>query len=186
MTKNTALFYTYRDGDNYKVAGKAVFAGPCSLELRDRITRATQDGGDDDYGNFVPGQVGLPDLQNQFYKAEIRVIDAMIAAAEEKTDAPARLAIPEADVASWKALRQDMTETKAQWNPERDHPFHEINDICLTDDAPTDPRSIEDFAADMEKTAWDTEYLPPFHAELLANFKSETALAIGLDAPYAD
>lgn len=185
MTQNTAFFYLYRDGDNYKVAGKAVFSGPCSLELRDRISRAAENGGEDDYGQFIPGQVGLPDLQNQFYKAEIQVIDAMLSAAEQ-TESPARLAISGEDVESWKALRKDMAETRPQWNPNRDHPFHEITEFSLTKDAPTDPRSIEEFAADMERTVWDPEYLPPFHAEMLANYEVETALAAGLDAPNAD
>jgi len=185
MTQNTALYYIYRDGDNYKVAGKAVFSGPCSLELRDRISRAAADGGDDDYGQFIPGQVGLPDLQNTFYQAEIKVIDAMLSAAE-KTESPVRLAINGADVESWKALRKDMAMTRPQWNPDRDHPFHEITEISLTKDAPTDPRSIEEFAAQMEKTVWNPEYLPPFHAEMLANFEVESALASGLDEPNAD
>lgn len=182
MTRNTAFFYLYRDGDNYKVAGKAVFSGPCSLDLRDRISRAAAEGGEDDYGSFIPGQVGLKDLQDQFYKAEIRVINAMISAAETKGE-PVRLALDQADIASWKALRTDMEKTRPQWNPEKDHPFHEITDICLTEDPPTDPRSIEEFAAVMEKTVWDPDYLPPFHAEMIANFEAEAALAAGLDAP---
>lgn len=58
---NTTLHYQYRDADNYKVQGRATFAG----ELDDAKIRNFMEHLDQD-GSLIPGQVGLPDLQNQF------------------------------------------------------------------------------------------------------------------------
>jgi hypothetical protein len=39
--------------------------------------------------------------------------------------------------------------------------------------APTDARSIEEFTVAMEAAEWDMDYLPPFHAAMLAKFEED-------------
>lgn len=55
---NTKISYLYRDADNYKQSGEAIFAGvmaPSHLEaILDHL---------DEDGGFVPAQVGMADLQ---------------------------------------------------------------------------------------------------------------------------
>jgi hypothetical protein len=182
MGRNTRFEYLYRDGANYKRSGFAVFAGEASLEIRDRIIRCAVDPEPDGYGSFIPGQVGLPDLQDQFMKAEIRMIDAILASAED-TSGPVRNGVPEEEISRYRALRADMAAMTPRWDPEIDHPFHEIIDIILTDEAPTDPRGIEAFAAEMEAATWDPGYLPPFHDEMLAAHEAHLRAARGDDEP---
>jgi hypothetical protein len=122
MSRNTALSYLYRDGSNYKTANAVVFSGAASEEYLARLRRGLQpDGGD--LGSFVPGQVGLKDLQDSFHGCE------------------------------------------SEWDPDRDHPFHEVTRVEVVDAAPTDARSIAEFAREVERMAaeWDPGYLPPFH-----------------------
>ncbi|MCE6959324.1 hypothetical protein LAZ40_09700 [Cereibacter sphaeroides] len=178
---NTCLEYLYRDADNYRVSGRAILAGPCDLALRDRIARSTLDPEPEHYGLFIPGLVGLPDLQNRFYEASIRQLDALIASAEDLGD-PVRLAVAPEEIARWQTLRADMATTPPQWDPERDHPFHVLEDIRLTAEDPTDPRTVAEFAAAMEAAHWDPHYLPPFHAEMLANFEAARAKRAEADA----
>jgi hypothetical protein len=180
MSRNTSFEYVYRDGDNYKVSGVAVFAGEVDLEMRDTILRNAVDPEPDGYGSFIPGQVGLPDLQDQFHKAEIRMIDAILASTEAVAG-PMKNEIPAEEISRYRALREDLAAVKLRWNPETDHPFHEITDIRLTDASPTDPRPVAWFAAQMAAAVWDPAYLPPFHAELLANHEAEMRAARGLD-----
>jgi hypothetical protein len=61
------------------------------------------------------------------------------------------------------------------WVPNDDHVWHDVVGIDLTEDKPTDARSIEDFAAEMAQVTWDENYRSPFyddmveaHAEYLA------------------
>lgn len=178
MSRNTSFEYVYRDGDNYKVSGVAVFAGEIDLATRDMILRNAVEPEADGYGSFIPGQVGLPDLQNQFHQAEIRMIDAILASTEA---GPVRNGVPAEEISRYRALREDLAAMKLRWDPERDHPFHEITEIRLTESAPTDPRPVAWFAAQMAAAVWDPDYLPPFHAELLANHEAEMRASRGLD-----
>lgn len=57
------------------------------------------------------------------------------------------------------------------WRDDEDHIFHDVTDITLTDQDPTDPRSILDLIAEMEKVVWDLTWLPSFHAQMVANLK---------------
>ena len=54
----TKIEYEYRDGANYKAHGSAVLAGAATADQVDAILN-----GLDDEGGFIPGQVGLSDLQ---------------------------------------------------------------------------------------------------------------------------
>jgi hypothetical protein len=126
---NTRVSYQYRDADNYKVGRDVVFSGeisPWDLKL---IALCLDEG---EY--FIPGAVGLADLQDSFGAA-------------------------------------------SRWDPERDHPYHEITGIELTDDEPTDElvRSIGEFANHMadhgllglaSKSGWDDAYKPSFYPEM--------------------
>jgi len=62
---NTAITYQYRDAGNNKVAGQAIFHGALSDAVRSAILEGMSpyDAGE---GRFIPGQVGLPDLQMSF------------------------------------------------------------------------------------------------------------------------
>lgn len=63
--KNTRIVYSYRDGDNYKVAGDVVLAGLLSQSDKDAIL-AHCDSALTGNPSFIPGQVGLKDLQDSF------------------------------------------------------------------------------------------------------------------------
>lgn len=57
----TRLHYEYADASNYKMAGTALFAGQISFDELVTLFRACEKGED----GFIPGQVGLPDLQER-------------------------------------------------------------------------------------------------------------------------
>lgn len=122
---NTRIDYLYRDGSNFKTVSAIVLAGDFTPAMVAQI-RASLDEGK----FFIPGQVGLPDLQNRF--------------------------------------------SPALWDPDRDHPFHELGEIVQTDCDPSLDMTVEDFAGLMAAAAddWDHGYLPPFHDEMLAAFEA--------------
>lgn len=165
--KNTKLVYQYRDGDNYKVARSVVFEGAITLEMRDKLQNAMLEGDgavSDAYGVdgfFIPGQVGLPDLQDQFYSQELAVLDAIL------SEEPG----PEGDQrAHLQDLRDQMAATKPLWSPTSDHIYHTIEEISLTDQPATETKSIEDFVDDFCDTGWNHEYLPPCYEVMHQNF----------------
>lgn len=54
------------------------------------------------------------------------------------------------------------------WDEELDHPWHEVQEIVLTADAPTDERTFGEFAmavAAVGAQGWNEAYVPPFHPE---------------------
>ncbi len=61
---NTRLTYTYRDASNYKATSSLVLYGAMSPEQAQAVLRSLDDEG------FIPGQVGLPDLQDSFAGCE--------------------------------------------------------------------------------------------------------------------
>lgn len=86
---------------------------------------------------------------------------------------------------------QDSFGHPSHWDPERDHPHHQITGIGLTDDEPTDElaRSIGDFADHMaehgllglaSESGWDEAYKPYFYPEMRdrhrAHVKSQRSL----------
>lgn len=64
MQKTTIVHYQYRDGSNYKASGVASFAGAASEAQKLRLVAALADLDGDRF--FIPGQVGLLDLQDSF------------------------------------------------------------------------------------------------------------------------
>ena len=62
---NTIVTYQYRDAGNNKVARRAVFPGGVNDALRAAILKGMASS-DTEEGRFIPGQVGLPDLQMSF------------------------------------------------------------------------------------------------------------------------
>jgi hypothetical protein len=59
--ENTLISYMYRDAGNYKQFRDVVAAGRITREQFDRFVENLDEG-----FRFVPGQVGLPDLQGMF------------------------------------------------------------------------------------------------------------------------
>ncbi len=124
---NTRLSYMYRDADNYKVGGEAVFQGRFRLGedlLPLLMSLARSEGAP----SLIPGQVGLPDLQDSFQGCESR------------------------------------------WDPERDHPWHEVTGIepvLAESTPPTQDRSVFEFSRDVIRVGlgggWDESYRPPFY-----------------------
>ena len=167
--RNTSITYRYRDGANYKVARTVIFAGPITLEMRDRLIGAMMPPEDEDlWGVIIPGQIGLQDLQNQFYVDGIRGLEAILAPQTGPVQAP----LAETDRLRFETLLEGMRATRPMWRPDEDHIFHDVTDISLTERAPTDPRSIEAFVAQVEGVTWDPDWLPPFHAEMVENYEA--------------
>jgi hypothetical protein len=125
---------------------EVVFAGAATLAQCEAIKGALESCDADSLGTFIPGQVGLKDMQDSFY-------DQPIAMAEAMGD-------------------NDMVEVlmavKPIWWPD-DHPFHELLMIDHVRKEPTDPRSVDEIVNLILTVDWDPEYLPPFHADMLEN-----------------
>jgi hypothetical protein len=129
---NTRLRYLYRDAENHKVGAEVVFQGcyRASEDLAPLLMAMDQSEGTP---SFIPGQVGLADLQDSFQGCESR------------------------------------------WDPESDHPWHEVTHIepvLDTRAGPTDARSIVEFSRDLAAVAlgvgWDDAYLPSNYAVMKA------------------
>jgi hypothetical protein len=167
--RNTAITYLYRDGSNYKVDHTVVFSGPVTLQARDRLLAGLLPPDDPDgWGSIIPGQVGLPDLQNRFYQKEIRTLEALLSPSE----GPVLNHIDTAERERLKALLTEMRETLPQWRETDDHIFHEVTDIILTEAPPTDPRSIDTFIDEVCVTQWDEDWRPVFYEEMVANYEA--------------
>jgi hypothetical protein len=131
MRNFLVLGYTYRDADNYKVSLQVAVPGELSDQDVNRLLVRLADG-----EGFVPGQIGLPDLQMNF--------------------------------------NGGIT----YWDEERDHPFHEIDDITVVERAPNGSMMLNSLtAADLLDKAlgviqWDEDYRPDFHGAM-AELKKE-------------
>lgn len=119
--KNVLVEYMYRCASNYKTHGEAVIAGPVPNAGMLALLHHAADHEDNHF--IIPGQIGLPDLQNNF------------------------------------------NDGQAQWDDERDHIWHELHDISLTDQEPTVEitwpalqEKLVDFI--VGKDRWDESYLP--------------------------
>ena len=168
MPKNTRVTYRYRDAGNNKVSETVVFGGqPTDALVEDIVAHLTAPCGDE-LGGFVPGLVGLRDMQNKFFEKHIALTEALTggdAKRPMKSSASDELILEE-----MQALADEMKTIKPIWWPD-DTTSHELLSVEATDDPQTDPRSIDTFAADMIAADWDSDYLPPFHAEMVANYE---------------
>jgi hypothetical protein len=166
-TRNTGISYLYRDGSNYKVDHEVVFAGAITLAGRDRLLGGLLPPDDpDEWGDLIPGQVGLPDLQNTFHRKEIAALEALLAPREGL--APDQIGPTERG--RLETLLTDLRGTKPQWREGDDHIYHVITDIHLTEAPPTDPRTIEAFIEEVVRTEWDHEWRPAFYEEMVENY----------------
>jgi len=164
--QNTVIEYRYQDGSNNKVFKEAVFAGPADVACRARIEAALVASDDpDEIGNFVPGQVGLQDLQNAFYERHIMLAKAMGSDGLAEDADPAQRAAAE----RFDELRDAMAETKPIWWPD-DHPLHTIVRVGETDKPATVEKTIAEFVEELEATEWDGSYTPPFYEDMIANY----------------
>lgn len=165
-TRNTKITYLYRDGSNNKIDASVIFSGAITLAERDRLVNAMLPAHDDDlFGTIIPGQVGLPDLQDQFGRREIAILEALLA----PQAGPVNTTIDAEQRARYETLLEEARARKPQWLEDDDHIFHEVTDIGLTEGSPTDPRSIQVFISDVEKVTWDETWRPAFHAEMVEN-----------------
>jgi len=138
--KNTRILYQYRDASNYKVLMEAIFAGAVTVEQCVKIKKALRPCDAGSLGTFIPGQIGLRDLQNSFYEKPIALAEAVDD--QEMVDA--------------------LKAAKPIWWPD-DGPFHEVLMIDHVSAPPTHPESIGEIAAAILDVDWGPEYLPPFH-----------------------
>jgi hypothetical protein len=170
--RNTEITYLYRDGSNYKVDHQVVFEGEITLAARDRLLGGLlPPDNPDEWGDLIPGQVGLPDLQNQFHRKEIAALEALLAPQE----GAARRHIGETERARLELLLTELRNTKQQWREEDDHIYHAITDIRLTEAPPTDPRTIDAFIDEVVRTEWDHAWRPDFFKEMVDNYQDARA-----------
>jgi hypothetical protein len=164
--KNTAITYRYQDGSNNKVFKEEVFAGTADAESLKRISAALLDNGEPDVmGDFVPGQVGLQDLQNAFYERHMMLAKAMGSEGLADDAGPAEREV----AARYDELHATMSETKPIWWPD-DHPLHTLDDVAHTDKPTTVEKTLQEFIEKLETTEWDGSYTPPFYEEMIANY----------------
>jgi hypothetical protein len=50
-----------------------------------------------------------------------------------------------------------------------------VTDIHLTEAAPTDPRTILELIAEVERVTWDEDWRPSFYEEMVANYDEAIA-----------
>ena len=175
-TRNTEIRYLYRDGSNYKVDHQVIFKGAITLEGRDRLLGGLLPPDDpDEWGDLIPGQVGLPDLQNRFHVREIAALEALLAPQE----GPARHQIGPTERDRLETLLTDLRGTKPQWREGDDHIYHVITDIGLTESPPTDPRTIDAFIEEVVRTEWDHAWRPAFYEEMVENYEAAVAAERG-------
>ena len=130
---NTKLSYLYRDAMNYKTSRTVVLPGVPSPALVAILLASLHEHG------FIPGQVGLPDLQDSFEGCD------------------------------------------SDWDDERDHPFHEVSAVEVTDRLP--PPGAESFETVVRRMAavryvaggWDEAYRPPFYETMVQRRRERTA-----------
>ena len=164
--KNTVIEYRYQDGSNNTAFKEEIFAGPVDEALIVRITFALVPSDDpDEIGNFVPGQVGLQDLQNAFYERHMLLANAMGSDSLPEGADPAQRAAAE----RFDALRDSMSEVQPIWWPD-DHPLHTIVRVEGTDKPATVEKTIAEFIEELEATEWDGSYTPPFYDEMIKNY----------------
>jgi len=170
--RNTAITYLYRDGSNYKVAHTVFFSGAISLEARDRLLAGLLPADDPDgWGVLIPGQVGLPDLQDRFCREEIKTLETLLAPSAE----PVQIHIDTSERERLEALLAEMRATLPQWRETDDHIYHEVTDISLTQAAPTDPRSIDALIDEVSAVSWDADWRPAFYAGMVSNYEAASA-----------
>lgn len=171
-TRNTKITYLYRDGSNYKVDAAVVFAGAITLGDRDRLLAAMLPADDEDlWGVIIPGQVGLPDLQNRFGATEVAMLEALLA----PQSGPVSVTVDPDERARYETLLKEARARKPQWREGDDHIFHEVTDIHLTEELPTDPRTIFEFIAEVGRVIWDETWRPSFYEEMVANHEEAVA-----------
>lgn len=158
--KNTAIKYKYRDASNNKVAATVIFAGRLSTAQTEAFLASLSQDGSNGEGDFIPGQVGLKDLQNSFHDMP----KAMLQSALENETHPPQIERLEAGLA-------DIDENPCRWDPDGDHVWHELDEIDFTDADPTDARTMEAFAAEVAAVEWDPSYEPPFYDEMVKNYQ---------------
>lgn len=67
---NTVFNYMYRDADNYKQFGRTVFPGEITRSQVETILKNLNM-----HDGFVPGQIGMDDLQGKFFNGWSDVVD---------------------------------------------------------------------------------------------------------------
>lgn len=164
-TRNTSFTYQYRDGGNNKVSHRVIFAGAMTLAMRDDLLGGLMEpDAPDDWGDFIPGQVGILDLQASFSNKTIAALESLL----KEGDGPVQTLLPQEERDRLEALLEDEGSKTAKWTDE-DHPVHEVLDMRPTDEAPTEHRTIGEFIEEVCATRWSLDYRPPFYGEMVEN-----------------
>lgn len=154
--KNTRFLYQYRDTANYKTIHEIIFAGAITEAECRSLTENLDPCDGDALGDFIPGQIGLKDLQASFYEHPVKVAEFLSNAGGTESEGVAD-------------LLRSMRKTKPLWWPD-DGPFHELLMIDHVSQDPTDPRPVSEIAKIISNAKWDGDYRPPFHAEMVKNY----------------
>lgn len=72
---NTQINYMYRDGTNCKTESNVVFEGEITTEEVQKILSNLGGLKGEEGTQFIPGQVGIPDIQNMLARFPIPTID---------------------------------------------------------------------------------------------------------------
>lgn len=170
--ENTAFIYRYHDGSKNNVHSQAVFAGLMPASDLGRVNGALLHSYDTDgLGDFIPGQVGLVDLQNALHDDFVALAKAMGSAGLD----PDAEAADRAAAEPFDELCESLLKTKPMWGPD-DHPFHTLVSVEHTDAPVTAHKTIDEFIEELEATVWDNAYKPPFYDEMLKNYGRSVAV----------
>ena len=153
---NTKITYRYRDASNNKAEGAAVLRGTADSAVLISFIESLAPSGDPGImGFFVPGQIGLPDLQDRF-SAQTRAILQHLVDQEPVTT--------HAEVID---AAFSETGTDASWYPD-DGPWHEVLEITSTPEMPTLQVTFAELTEVVGATSWDPDYRPTFDPETIA------------------
>lgn len=61
-----------------------------------------------------------------------------------------------------KDLQDSFEGCESEWDPELDHPFHKIEEIAATSDAPSETLTAAEFVKKVCDVEWDYEWEPAF------------------------
>lgn len=160
---NLKLAYTYRDGDGCSASKEVVMRGL----FRQQSVNAFLTTCENSTGmlRFIPGVVGLPDLQDQL---------------QSKMWSPAH-AHADAKLTPSAAAEDEPLESGI-WNPARTQPWHEITSLMATDEEPNvegEAEYLADFARTMCNvfltTGWPSDYKPPYYGEMIQAYAESIA-----------
>lgn len=73
-------------------------------------------------------------------------------------------------------LQDSFAGCASEWNPEHDHPYHELLAIRYTEEDATADLSSDVFAKRMSEAKWDDSYRPPFYDTMTERYNERVAM----------